>query len=375
MASIIDFSVSKSVQGAKITRPAFRSKPTLPSFEDLLKGAENFCKRDNGDKGYSETSVSDFSGQSPSFSFSSVEVSGSQESPETRTTGDRRRSSNFNSEDLSFDTLISVGTSDYYSSFESPKKKEEDILAFMALFLKTHRFLGECFEKMNLELSRYEMDFKYLESSQDYLYTTCLENQKIVISRKDFIKWMVEIPDIMYTNVISTLEKLSKCLYELKIMKSNWAMQQDSLRQKNKTSVQISSLGKPNEEICDEQKNNPIQHFNRNVESRSSSLNASRIYNKLSKKSHRVAKRSNFRKSNNCKHCETDETPEWRRGPDGSRTLCNACGLFFSKLIKRFNIDDAVIIMNYRKNKRLTKDRTVPSLRNFQVEICELSDV
>ena len=34
-----------------------------------------------------------------------------------------------------------------------------------------------------------------------------------------------------------------------------------------------------------------------------------------------------------CHSCARSETPEWRRGPDGARTLCNACGLrmcFFS---------------------------------------------
>jgi len=28
-----------------------------------------------------------------------------------------------------------------------------------------------------------------------------------------------------------------------------------------------------------------------------------------------------------CHACQRAETPEWRRGPDGARTLCNACGL------------------------------------------------
>ncbi|KAF8926620.1 hypothetical protein BGZ47_002619, partial [Haplosporangium gracile] len=28
-----------------------------------------------------------------------------------------------------------------------------------------------------------------------------------------------------------------------------------------------------------------------------------------------------------CLSCDTSDTPEWRRGPDGARTLCNACGL------------------------------------------------
>jgi hypothetical protein len=37
-----------------------------------------------------------------------------------------------------------------------------------------------------------------------------------------------------------------------------------------------------------------------------------------------------------CLSCDSSDTPEWRRGPDGARTLCNACGLrksfFYSSL-------------------------------------------
>ncbi|KAG0280550.1 hypothetical protein BGZ95_009673 [Linnemannia exigua] len=36
-----------------------------------------------------------------------------------------------------------------------------------------------------------------------------------------------------------------------------------------------------------------------------------------------------------CLSCDTSDTPEWRRGPDGARTLCNACGLHYAKLRKR----------------------------------------
>jgi hypothetical protein len=39
--------------------------------------------------------------------------------------------------------------------------------------------------------------------------------------------------------------------------------------------------------------------------------------------------------NNKCHRCGTTETPEWRRGPNGVRTLCNACGLFHAKLVKR----------------------------------------
>jgi len=36
-----------------------------------------------------------------------------------------------------------------------------------------------------------------------------------------------------------------------------------------------------------------------------------------------------------CYHCLTRVTPEWRRGPSGLHTLCNACGLKYAKILKR----------------------------------------
>ncbi|KZT41783.1 hypothetical protein SISSUDRAFT_203281 [Sistotremastrum suecicum HHB10207 ss-3] len=36
-----------------------------------------------------------------------------------------------------------------------------------------------------------------------------------------------------------------------------------------------------------------------------------------------------------CHSCNIKETPEWRRGPDGARTLCNACGLHYAKLVRK----------------------------------------
>lgn len=30
-----------------------------------------------------------------------------------------------------------------------------------------------------------------------------------------------------------------------------------------------------------------------------------------------------------CLHCQTDKTPQWRTGPEGPKTLCNACGMRF----------------------------------------------
>lgn len=39
--------------------------------------------------------------------------------------------------------------------------------------------------------------------------------------------------------------------------------------------------------------------------------------------------------SQTCLGCGATSTPEWRRGPMGPRTLCNACGLVYAKLIKK----------------------------------------
>ncbi|ROW03140.1 hypothetical protein VPNG_08143 [Cytospora leucostoma] len=40
-----------------------------------------------------------------------------------------------------------------------------------------------------------------------------------------------------------------------------------------------------------------------------------------------------------CHSCNRIDTPEWRRGPDGARTLCNACGLHYAKLERKKQID------------------------------------
>lgn len=60
-----------------------------------------------------------------------------------------------------------------------------------------------------------------------------------------------------------------------------------------------------------------------------------------------------------CQHCGSKDTPEWRRGPMGSRTLCNACGLFYSKLIKKFGLREADVVMKKRKTSGAVKDRRV----------------
>ncbi|SCU99570.1 LANO_0F02388g1_1 [Lachancea nothofagi CBS 11611] len=60
-----------------------------------------------------------------------------------------------------------------------------------------------------------------------------------------------------------------------------------------------------------------------------------------------------------CAHCLSTKTPEWRKGPYGKRSLCNACGLFYKKLVRKFDDAQAALIMKYRKRVS-SKDRKVP---------------
>jgi hypothetical protein len=71
-----------------------------------------------------------------------------------------------------------------------------------------------------------------------------------------------------------------------------------------------------------------------------------------------------------CHSCNIRETPEWRRGPDGARTLCNACGLrefiFFSSVglyshYSRPRIIDYAKLMR-KRDKAAGPDGKAPSI-------------
>lgn len=73
-------------------------------------------------------------------------------------------------------------------------------------------------------------------------------------------------------------------------------------------------------------------------------------------------KRGRKKKANTiCTQCRLENTPEWRKGPEGSRTLCNACGLFYLKLTKRFGTRQAGTIMKVKKSRNEIHDRLVPT--------------
>jgi len=49
--------------------------------------------------------------------------------------------------------------------------------------------------------------------------------------------------------------------------------------------------------------------------------------------------------------CGATKTPEWRRGPAGDHTLCNACGLQYAKSMKKQKRDKEVKEPGSKKKK------------------------
>lgn len=52
-------------------------------------------------------------------------------------------------------------------------------------------------------------------------------------------------------------------------------------------------------------------------------------------KTNKASNRSNQQANHVCQACQATSTPEWRKGPTGPRTLCNACGLLYAKICRK----------------------------------------
>jgi len=70
-----------------------------------------------------------------------------------------------------------------------------------------------------------------------------------------------------------------------------------------------------------------------------------------------------------CHSCARSETPEWRRGPDGARTLCNACGL--RKFMFPILLTSRLIMSSQITQSSLA--RWVPKFRSLYLLFADLS--
>ncbi|MCO5590294.1 hypothetical protein L7F22_044263 [Adiantum nelumboides] len=73
----------------------------------------------------------------------------------------------------------------------------------------------------------------------------------------------------------------------------------------------------------------------------------------------KYSKRSRALVPRYCILCSANSSPEWRRGPNGPRTLCNACGLFYAKTLrkkKRAQGNDAASVSFEELRSKLRQD-------------------
>lgn len=72
-----------------------------------------------------------------------------------------------------------------------------------------------------------------------------------------------------------------------------------------------------------------------------------------------------------CYHCASSKTPEWRTGPYGVDNICNACGLFYRKVVMKFGLKGGNLLMRYRRLACPT-NRRVPSYIEIPEEYMEM---
>lgn len=66
-----------------------------------------------------------------------------------------------------------------------------------------------------------------------------------------------------------------------------------------------------------------------------------------------------------CLTCGTIKSPEWREGPDGNKSLCNACGLWFSRNNRRRRKEESKIAFEVAVN-----DGSIPAHIRSRIEEC-----
>ncbi|KXN86940.1 hypothetical protein AN958_09535 [Leucoagaricus sp. SymC.cos] len=64
-----------------------------------------------------------------------------------------------------------------------------------------------------------------------------------------------------------------------------------------------------------------------------------------------------------CRKCGRTDSPEWRKGPDGPKTLCNACGLRWAKQMRKFDEPAEEMASNTSQPPSTpeTESNTIPS--------------
>jgi hypothetical protein len=228
-----------------------------------------------------------------------------------------------------------------------PRDSQQEYFEFLVHFFSTSENLFECLRKMKVQFTKcYNLS---ISPEKDVL----VASNSTWSTREDFRRFVSEIPPDMCANISRGMYRLSHVLSKLK-------------ETRNHKNGLLKLPGMPE---------HPMSMVPRKIRSKVSSRKSSL---KTSLKSLRTSQSALQKRvivakkepklpkkvASICSHCTIKDTPEWRKGPNGSRSLCNACGLFYSKLVKKFGTKDASAIFHFRRDSDATMDRTIPSEKN-----------
>lgn len=271
----------------------------------------------------------------------------------------------------SLKTLANITTLKHYTSYDIIRRKEEELYRY---FISCSSSLENLFEKLSsikstlLQVSVADTN-KFDRNLDTSLFGLEKDGKQISILRKEFRKWVMETPGKIHCDVFEELNNIISNISKLINIKEEYKEERilNNFQQEIRGDTLLNNI--KNQEL--QRQMNIRTSSNKDNTTISDNLGITEANfvkrpftvrnNRVQKKPKKYTKLKSLRQQNYvCTHCGTTQTPEWRKGPKGSRTLCNACGLFYSKLIKKFGINESAKILRIRRENKQISDRTIP---------------
>ncbi|KAK6456753.1 uncharacterized protein RJT20DRAFT_1340 [Scheffersomyces xylosifermentans] len=330
-----------------LTKERFQNEHvSLPSFNNLIRSLSNssippdiLLERKNYSYTYSSPNINDFNVLSSSPTRSSSE--------------------NF----ANLDTLARISTMTSYAANESLSPLLENNI------IETISNLMEQSINLTMKFQTVQKSIEDLKNNEKELDESSFNNK-----HDKFKHFILQFPDdisVLYRG----LSDFAYVLDEIAILKSNYF--EDESNKNVEQETQVPSNDETNEDLITDIDRNQgeILKAYRSTEEKKVRRNTLHSHGKPVKrnkvKKQRITKVKKPHTNSHCSQCHAGNTPEWRRGPNGSRTLCNACGLFYSKLAKKFGNADGTLIFNFKKTIGDVNDRTVPTFNDKRLILQE----
>lgn len=190
-------------------------------------------------------------------------------------------------------------------------------------------------------------------TDKSLVYGKSADNETWATSRNDYRTFVAGIPPDISQNIPTALSRLAEVLDMLCQLKQNYPLQDQLQGQGHHETTMLEY-----KEISSDKEPTTNTYIPLKTTIK---LKLKMAKLRKQKAAMNRAAKSKGKKASRCSHCAVADSPEWRRGPDGSRTLCNACGLFYSKLLRKFGPDTAEVVFNFKKLDNRIGDRIVPS--------------